>query len=185
MAGGVNLLNARRVLAMSVPYPRQSLNSDGVIGDQALRMPCNGSASIPGRDWECCMELGGVVAAAAREVRRRLAKRVTRLTFLSQASARRLATLASAVPFLRDRVGPKLRTLESALQLVGGRPNATALPLAYWKSGTRPAVGAPLDPAQDGCGLIWYAPLVEMTPAAVRSFVEHVTGVMTTTAASP
>ena len=64
--------------------------------------------------------------------------------------------------------------LESAMELVGGRPNETALSLAYWRSGKHPAPGTPLDPARDGCGLIWYAPLVEMTPNHVRAFVHFI-----------
>jgi hypothetical protein len=35
-----------------------------------------------------------------------------------------------------------------------------------------------LDPSRDGCGLIWYAPLVAMKPRVVRGFVDMVVDLM-------
>ncbi|MCX7893853.1 MAG: hypothetical protein N2544_15985, partial [Burkholderiales bacterium] len=75
-------------------------------------------------------------------------------------------------------LGRKLEMLESSLALVAGVPNETALPLAYWRGGQRPPAGEAMDPDRDGCGLIWYAPLVPMRPDTVRDYVEFVTGVM-------
>ena len=49
------------------------------------------------------------------------------------------------------------------------------VPLAYWRSGRPPAGGGSRDPARDGCGLIWYAPLVPMVPERVVRYVEWVT----------
>jgi hypothetical protein len=70
-------------------------------------------------------------------------------------------------------IGRKLELLERALEIAEGTPNETALPLAYWRSGRRPDTG-PLDPARDGCGLLWYAPLVPMSGLATRRYVEFV-----------
>jgi hypothetical protein len=75
-----------------------------------------------------------------------------------------------------QRLSSTAATLASSLELVLGRPNETALPLAYWRN---PA-GAPAgsrNPARDGCGLIWYAPLVPMRAAGARAYVEMVTEV--------
>ena len=176
--GGVNLMNDRRVLAMSVPYPHHKLGPDGLIAESALRDDAQRLRIHPWTGFGMLYGTAGVVAAAIREVRKHLKPIASGMLFVSPAAAQRLTRIASAVPTLRARFGPKLRTLESALELVGGRPNETALPLAYWKSGRRPPPGMPLDPARDGCGLIWYAPLLEMSPDRAREYVQHVSTTM-------
>ena len=94
-----------------------------------------------------------------------------------------LHSMVRRIPILRRRVGARLAVLSSSLALVAGRPNETALPLAYWK------MDGPehhrRDPAVDGCGLIWYSPLVEMTPGAVRRFVDMASNVMRTEGFEP
>jgi 4-cresol dehydrogenase (hydroxylating) len=176
--GGVNLMNARRVLAMSVPYPLDKLGPDGLIAEAALRDDARRLRIQPWTGFGMLFGTAEVVAVAMREVRRQLKPIATGMTFVSVAGVQRLTRIASAVPSLRARFGPRLQLLKSALELVGGRPNETALPLAYWKSGRRPAPGTPLDPARDGCGLIWYAPLLEMKPDRVRNYVQHVSTTM-------
>jgi len=176
--GGINLMNARRVLAMSVPYPQDKLGPEGLIRDDALRDDARRLRIHPWTGFGMLYGTAGVVASATREVRRLLKPIASGMTVVSPAAVQRLTRIASAVPTLRARFGPKLRTLELALELVSGRPNETALPLAYWKSGRRPPPGTPLDPARDGCGLIWYAPLLEMQPDRVRTFVQHVSTTM-------
>ena len=61
--------------------------------------------------------------------------------------------------------------LVQALKLLNGQPSQMALPLAYLKnqhtSGDRTRT---LNPGQDQCGLIWYAPLVPMDDHIVLEF---------------
>jgi 4-cresol dehydrogenase (hydroxylating) len=60
------------------------------------------------------------------------------------------------------------------MQLFAGEPSEIALPLAYWRSGIMPADGTPMNPDKDGCGLIWYSPLLPMKPDLTRQYVEMV-----------
>lgn len=170
--GGINLMNRHRVLAMSAPYPPASQRDENglmppalveALGRQYQIAPWTGFATLYGRDR--------VVAAAQKEMRRALKGIATRMIFLSPKQARWLSALANRLPGqFGQRLGKTAATLNSSLQLVQGRPNETALPLAYWRSGvTQPNQGR--DPGRDGCGLIWYAPLVPMRAEAVRSFV--------------
>lgn len=65
------------------------------------------------------------------------------------------------------------RTLDKMLQgiaLMEGQPSEVALPLAY-TAGAKPLPGAPLDPARDNCGLIWYAPILPLKTQPVADFV--------------
>src|SRR5699024_11403992 len=72
------------------------------------------------------------------------------------------------------RVDKLAQTLRSTLDILRGRPNEVSLELAYWRSGTRPPAGQPLNPARDGCGLIWYAPLLPMQAEAVARYLHIV-----------
>ncbi len=66
-----------------------------------------------------------------------------------------------------------LHRMEEAYQVLNGIPGNVALRLAYWKNEKKELVNQPqLNPTRDGCGLIWYAPLVEMNPENVVSYVK-------------
>ena len=120
-----------------------------------------------------------VVRAVQAEVKSLVRSYARRLLVVSPEAAGRLVRLAEALPGEKARaLARRARVLASGLELVAGHPNETALPLAYWKGGKPPPAGTPRDPARDGCGLIWYAPLVPMTPDIVRTYVEFVTRVM-------
>jgi len=174
--GGINLMNQHRVLAMSAPYPpAEQRDAQGLmppelvatLGKQYQIGPWTGYATLYGRKR--------VVAAAQKEIRRVLKGVASRLVFLSSTQARWLSRIAAHLPGqLGERLGKTARTLSSSLQLVEGRPNETALPLAYWRANTpQPSDGR--NPARDGCGLLWYAPLVPMRAQDVRRFIEFAT----------
>lgn len=175
MVGGINLMNRHRVLAMSAPYPHDKLGADGLIpldvidqlGRQYQVFPWTGFGTLYGTKR--------VIAAAQREIKSALSGVVSRLVFLTPQNAQSLSKIAGLVPGpAGQRLGSTANTLAKGLELVDGRPNQTALPLAYWRnpSGSK---GEWMDPSKDGCGLIWYAPLVPMRPAAMRDYVELVT----------
>ncbi len=172
--GGINLMNRHRVLAMSAPFPKEQLGPDGRIplpvieklGRQYQILPWTGFGTLYGTRR--------VVAAAQREIRSILRGVASRLLFLSPQNARTLAGLARLLPGAPGRrLASTAGTLAKSLELVAGRPNETALPLCYWRNPKGPQ-GRWMDPARDGCGLLWYAPLVPMRPADVRTYIEMV-----------
>jgi hypothetical protein len=115
-----------------------------------------------------------MVKAAQKEIRAALKGVASRLLFLSQDNANTLLALSRWVPGSAGRrLSSTASTLASSMELVLGRPNETALPLAYWRN-PRPPGDGPRDPARDGCGLIWYAPLVPMRGAGARAYVQMV-----------
>lgn len=172
--GGVNLMNQHRVLAMVAPYPASSLDEHGLIPPATIESMGRAHSVLP---WTGFMTLYGtpsVVRAARREIARRLRGTARRLLFVSPRTASWLLRASSTLP---APWGPRLHatasTLNSALGLVQGRPNRTAIPLAFWRSGAAPQE-LRVDPARDGAGLLWYAPLVPMAPASVRTAIEHI-----------
>jgi len=176
--GGINLMNQRRVLSMAAPFPADRLGSGGMIplnvltelGKQYQIFPWTGFGTLYGTRR--------MVAAAQREVKAALGSIATRMMFLTPRRAQQLARLTRLIP---GRAGRGLQgmtaTLVKSLELVAGRPNETALPLAYWRN-KRKTPTSPMNPSADGCGLIWYAPLVPMRPADVRAYVNMVMEVM-------
>lgn len=172
--GGINLMNRHRVLAMSAPYPTNRIGPDGLIPEFVIEELGRQYQVFPWTGFGTVYGTRRVVAAAQKEMKAALAGKVNRLVFISPTGAKALSRLASLLPGAAgQRLGSTSSTLAKALELVNGRPNETALPLAYWRN-SKPPQGEFLDPSKDDCGLIWYAPLVPMRPAAVRAYSDMV-----------
>lgn len=174
--GGINLMDRRRMLALAEPNPTQDqLDVRGFIPDDLVAAlgaqhqisPWTGVATLYGRK--------GMVDAAQREIRRALRGVANRVLFLSSPQVASIAHLGARLP---GSMGQKLRhaaaTLRGSMQIVQGRPSETTLPLVSWRSKV-PNPSAELDPSQDRCGLLWYAPLVPMRPTDARRFVQFAT----------
>ena len=172
--GAINLMNQHRVLSMAAPFPAESLGPDGMIPPNVLAALGKQYQILP---WTGFCTLYGtrrMVAAAQNEVKAELGDIATRMMFLTPQRADQLARLTRLIPGQTGRgLQAMTATLAKSLELVAGRPNETALPLAYWRY-TRPQKGLQKNPAVDGCGLMWYAPLVPMRPADLRAFVNMV-----------
>ena len=175
--GGLNLMNRHRVLAMAAPYPAARLGADGLIPPALLEELGHQYQVFPWTGFGTLYGTPRMVAAAQKEIRAALKGVASRLLFLNQDNAQLLAKLARWIPgSAGQRLASTAGTLASSLELVLGRPNETALPLAYWRSAGA-AAGTPRNPASDGCGLIWYAPLVPMRPEGARAYVNMVSEV--------
>ncbi|MGH7047635.1 MAG: FAD-binding oxidoreductase [Stellaceae bacterium] len=171
VAGAVNLMNSRRMLAMITPYPELGAASDGILPPERVAAMAAQHRVMAWTGFGALYGTAAVVRAARRTVRRVLRPVVSRLTFMTPRGAARLHNTLSWVPRLRH--GPltrRARALDAAMQLVAGHPSEIALPLAYWRSAPPPA-DAELDPARDGSGLIWYSPLVPMRAELVARYV--------------
>lgn len=172
--GAINLMNQHRVLSMAAPFPTGQLGPDGMITHDGLK--------ALGRQYQIfawtgfCTLYGTkrMVTAAQKEVKAALGGLASRMMFLTPERAQLLAKLTQLVP---GKFGKGLQgmtaTLARSLELVAGLPNETAMPLAYWRK-PLPKTGDFWDPTLDGCGLMWYAPLVPMRPADVRAYVNMV-----------
>lgn len=173
--GGFNLMNQHRVLAMTVRAPQGA--QSGHVGRMSAAHIAQLGRTHQVAPWTGFAALYGtprMVATAQREIRQRLSGVASRMLFVSPKRAQTLQRLACWVP---GSVGARLQrmtqTLASALELVAGHPNETALALAYWRT-TTAAPQQARDPARDGCGLLWYAPLVPMRAPRVRAYVDMV-----------
>lgn len=175
--GAINLMNRHRVLAMSAPYPAEQLGEDGLIPASVVEALGGQYQILPWTGFGTLYGTRRMVAAAQKEIRSALSGVASRLLFISPGGARKLADLAGLLPGAAGRrLASTAGTLAKSLELVAGRPNETALPLCYWRNPEGVTEGG-MDPARDGCGLIWYAPLVPMRPGDVRRYVGMVQAV--------
>ena len=170
----INLMNQLRVLSMSAPYPADKVGSDGLIPAAVIEELGRRYHVLPWTGFATLYGTRRVVEAAQKEIRAALAGIATRLLFVSPQRAGTLSTLAQLLPGATGkRLASLASTLAQSLQLVDGRPNETAMPLVYWRTPVAPK-GPLKNPTRDGCGLVWYAPLVPMRPAGVKAYVEMV-----------
>lgn len=179
--GAINLMNRHRVLAMSAPYPpADQLDEAGRIPAELLEAMGRRYQVSPWTGFATLYGSRTMVQAARTELKRILSPCASRILFFTPDRAQQLARLTARLPGRwASGIRSLTRTLAQSLQLVAGRPNETALPLAYWRHPSYQAeAGKARDPGKDGCGLIWYPPLVPMKPELVRRytrFVEEVT----------
>lgn len=171
----INILNRLRVLSMIEPYPKDQVEGGNAIPESVVESMAK-RRRLP--QWFGVGALYGTketVPAMRRRVKRVLGPHARRLVFFSKPKLAFLRSLVSALPGVPGRVlQERLGTLDETLDILLGRPRETALKLAYWKSGRLPGPDQALDPARDGCGLMWYAPLVPMTAEAARRYVNMV-----------
>ena len=169
VGGGLNLMNRHRVLAMAAPYPRESLRGGPLIPADVIASLGRSHQIAPWTGFATLYGSRRLVAAARAEFRQALRGVAVRMLFVTPQRARQLAHWTARLPGRWGHgIARTASTLAQALDLVDGRPNETALPLAYWRGAA--ATSTPRDPARDGCGLLWYAPLVPMKPAEIRGY---------------
>ncbi|MES2948054.1 MAG: FAD-binding oxidoreductase [Pseudomonadota bacterium] len=175
IVGSINLMNQHRILAMTVPYPSSQVGKDGLLptdviaklGRENKTMAWTGVGALYGEKL--------VVEAAQKIVKNLLGRATDKLLFLTPKKVKCASQIAKFIPKkFCPNLQHRLRILDDSLQLMLGRPREVALNLAYWKKGGTSEKYEFLDPARDGCGLIWYPPLVPIKKAAVREYVTHV-----------
>jgi 4-cresol dehydrogenase (hydroxylating) len=173
--GSINLMNPLRVLSMMENFPTPEIAPEGVIPPKVISEMARRNMLA---SW---MGTGAIygskpLANATRSIiKKQLGPLSRRIMFLSPQGIRRLKGTAHLIPgSLGQRLVRLTSTLDSTIRLIAGSPSEIALPLAYWRSGRIPDKEGMMNPAKDGCGLIWYAPLVPMKPERVRVFVEMV-----------
>jgi len=170
----INLLNSQRMLSMMAPFPEDRA-IDGVLPAHVVENLAN-SHGVPAWSGVGAIYASKEVARAARRTLKRLLGPVTdRLIFINQRKVNTVQKIARVLPGrLATRVKGMTDTLSGALQIMHGAPNDVALALAYWRSGALPEPGQAKNPARDGCGLIWFAPLVPIRAKDVRRYTDMI-----------
>lgn len=177
MTGSINVMNSLRLLSMSAPYPFEAIAKDP---ENFITILKKMAADLDFAPWTCVGSFYGkkeVINVTKKLLRAKLYSHNKRLMFLSRKQIlilekilRFLPTSISQVPLMR------IKKMQMTFDILEGRPSQIALPLCYRKlpQGAPKDASLLLNPAKDGCGIMWYAPLVPMKTDIVRQYVDFV-----------
>lgn len=173
---GLNLMNRDRCLSMLVDYPLEKIKSREALTEKELN---HWAKKYKVDSWLLVGMIYGpkpVVKAIKKQIKKELNSIKKKSFFFNSASFSYITLLKKMMQKLSlDHFVQSLESLESAFSVLMGKPSNVALKLAYWKNENKELVKQQtLNPNQDSCGLIWYAPLVEFKSEAVVSYVEFV-----------
>ena len=178
VVGSVNIMDQRRVTAMMAPNPNGPAAHKVMTDQQLARLAKD--YDIPA--WTIAGTLYGqksVVKAARAEIKRFAAGHCSKKIFSDSGLIKLGRLLMQLLPdTILSKQRKMLGSLDGGIEIMRGFPNQVALPVAYWRNpGCQPLKSRALNPAVDGCGLLWYAPLVPMKSDAMRCFISHVRAV--------
>ncbi|GGE72302.1 4-cresol dehydrogenase [Streptosporangium jomthongense] len=170
----INLLNSQRMLSMMSPFPADRA-VDGVLPAHEVERLAASHGVAAWSGVGAIYASKEVARAARRTLRRILGPATDRLVFINRRKVDMARKIARVLPGgLATRVKGMADTLSGALEIMHGTPNDVALALAYWRSGALPPPGQFKNPARDGCGLIWFAPLVPIRGKDVRRYINMI-----------
>ncbi len=175
VVGSINLMDRRRVAAMVSENPQgpgAHLNMTDEQLDDITRRHQVPHWTVVGTIYAP----KGVSRAARKEIIAIAAKRADEVLFSSGLKIKFGQWLVRHFSFsFLQPVREQLEKLEMGMQIMKGIPNQVALPLAYWRNPrVRPDGERALNPAQDGCGILWYAPLVPAKVPHMEQFIAMV-----------
>ncbi|MBD1390583.1 FAD-binding oxidoreductase [Neiella sp. HB171785] len=175
VVGSINLMDRRRILSMVAPNPNGPEQHKVMSEEQCQKLAKK--YQVPG--WMLVGSIYGskeIVKAARKDIHRRVRKHAYRTIFSEGWLLRTARLVLKILPtsLMKDE-REQLQAMAEGIQIMLGQPNQVALPLAYWRN---PNVQADkskeMNPAKDGCGLMWYAPLVPTKADHMRAFVNMV-----------
>jgi 4-cresol dehydrogenase (hydroxylating) len=180
VTGSVNLMNSNRVLSMVEKYPFDSVEKGKIMSPELVE-------HLLKENYLSCWTIGGVIYgdkkildATKDVIKKTISPLAKRKLFFSRRKINFIKRILNVLPDrLTRKVKKQISNLEETLNVAEGAPTEIALPLCYWKSGKRPHKGKEMNPAQDGCGVIWYSPLVPMKSDQVRTYVDTVKKICT------
>lgn len=176
LQSAVHVGNDYKVLGGLGQYPWEEMGGETPLGLAQMAVMrkrlqigvWNGSGGLYGTRRQ--------VAEARRLVRAALKRKVSRLVFMDDRLLALSLRFAKPIQFFSGwDLSKTLHLLQPLYGLLKGLPTAQPLGSSYWRK--RMAPPAEMDPDRDGCGLLWFAPVVPATGAdveAVRAVIVEV-----------
>jgi len=125
-------------------------------------------------DWVCLCSVFGtdeISKICAQDVKKHLYPYVKKCSILDQ---KKLFWLEKIRFLLPHQLRGKIDSLRKNFSYFEGQPSEHALSFAYWLKGFNGEEKKNLNPALDGCGIIWYAPLLPLKKEKISAFLTDV-----------
>jgi 4-cresol dehydrogenase (hydroxylating) len=176
IVGSINLMDRSRLVSMTAQNPNgtgQHINMTSLQISQIADVKQLPKWMIVGSIYGC----KSIVTATKKELKKRA--RGLGAVHFSDSLVMRVAKAVFKLPLpkieLLNSIKSQLKSLDEGIEIMLGKPNQIALPLAYWRNPkTIPDKTSTLLPDKDECGLLWYAPLIPMDANKIKSFVEFI-----------
>jgi 4-cresol dehydrogenase (hydroxylating) flavoprotein subunit len=171
LVGGINLINRERTLSMICDYPKGRIEKGLPLDSEFVKEFSRKNMISP---WLIVGSLHGeksLVKSAKKILKKRFGSIKKNALYYNNNSRKFLLLLHKY--FSNNSLLKQIPNLDLAFQILQGKPNNLALKLAYWKNPNKDlALQENLDPRRDRCGLIWYAPLIELSCEKTSEYVE-------------
>lgn len=181
IVGSINLMDQRRILSMFAKNPNGYENHQVMLEQDIKQL----SSDLRAPSWTIVGSIYGskrVVKAVKKEINdifkqlpcKRVYSNSLAIVLANRVIKKLPSTLVNKVPAL-SKVAEQLDSFNKGKEIMLGKPNKVALKLAYWRHKDALTFDkSKLSPGNDGCGLLWYAPLVTMKAEKMREFVEFI-----------
>ena len=171
--GSLIIVNRYRALAMARQYPWDETAGETPLPEAVARALAKAGKIAA---WNGIAPLYGTraqVKANKKALRKGLEGRVDELRFVSKRTISFLDKFKWPLSILLNFDIPSaVKTLRFTYNLAWGVPGEHSLRMCYWRNTDRVTPGAHLDPDADGCGLLWFVPIVPMTGAHVQEYLD-------------
>jgi len=169
--GSINLLHRNRSLTVLTQYP-WDLMRDRTPMDEATWQKLADEKGVG--IWNGVVALYGTrqeIRAAKKIIKRKIRPHVAKLQFISDPLLQLLDKFQRPLALvMRMNIPELLKALKPSYELMKGKPQEVSLPTPYWRMKMQmPAQD--INPAEDNCGLYWFAPVIPMTREHVQKFV--------------
>jgi 4-cresol dehydrogenase (hydroxylating) len=176
IVGSINLMDRRRLVAMTSTNPNGASAHQTMSEQQVDHLATTNK--LP--EWMIVGSIYGnkqIVQATKNYIRDKTRKIGT--VYFSDGLLLKVANKILNLPLPKIAIvktlKAQIKSLQEGADIMLGKPNQVALPLAYWRNPRiNPDKSKQLNPAKDGCGLLWYAPLIPMKKASIETFIQFV-----------
>nr|AAM97300.1 FAD/FMN-containing dehydrogenase [uncultured bacterium CSLC2] len=171
----VKMLNQLRAYAISYPYPKELVDTSGVMSTEKFDALARKRFITP---WVCMGVVSGqtaVTRVVCKAIKKKIRARGFRHFFFNHWKLAIARGILHLKPFNRLLIRGTLDRLHSTLELFLGKPAGIELSINYWKSGVPLPHDREMDPGRDHTGLFWFSPLVPMKPDSVRKCITFIT----------
>lgn len=185
IVGSINLMDKRRVISMFADNPNGP-DAHITLSDENITVA---TEHLDTPAWTLVGSLYGteaIVNVAKKEIIQLFKHTPCKMLFSDSLLIKLGNNVINKLPNLLLKLSSRLSIAKAQIhsfnkgkEIMLGRPNRVALKLAYWRNKNTITAHSTndeplLSPGKDGCGLLWYAPLVPMNAAAMRKYVNFI-----------